>query len=88
MNVNAEKDPCPPPVFSIGDKKISTAATPALKVFTGLDAFALNAGLMKPRRRFTPVMRQKKWGGQVKRSRDQSPQKSERGRSGSSEDFP
>jgi hypothetical protein len=36
---------------------------PGLKLFTGLDAFALNAGLMKPRRGFTPVLGKKKLGG-------------------------
>ena len=62
MNVNAEKI-LVHPSFSAGDKKISTTASLGFKVSTGLDPFALNAGLMKPRRRFTPVTGKKKWGG-------------------------
>ncbi len=39
-----------------------STASLGLKVSTGLDPFALNAGLMKPGRGFTPVMGKKKTG--------------------------
>jgi hypothetical protein len=40
---------------------LSTASW-GFKVSTGLDPFALNAGLMKPRRGFTPVRDKEKVG--------------------------
>jgi hypothetical protein len=40
---------------------LSTASR-GFKVSTGLDPFALNAGLMKPRRGFTPVRDKEKVG--------------------------